>query len=80
MFLRRSNEESSVNVLNYLQFGTFPVFVVDGVPSAMKSQARIARFYRNLDVNQLDFPVVEEGVSVERNSAFTRCVQECVVS
>lgn len=62
----------------FSKFGTFPVFVVDGVPSAMKSQARIARFYRNLDVNQLDFPVVEEGVSVERNSAFTRCVQECV--
>ena len=62
-----------------LQFGAFPVFVIDGTPSPLKSQARIARFFRASGIDLSDLPVAEEGVSVERNSAFSKCVRECVV-
>ncbi|KAL5859811.1 hypothetical protein ACOSQ4_001107 [Xanthoceras sorbifolium] len=61
----------------FSKFGAFPVFVVDGTPSPLKAQARIARFYRaSIDCSSL--PVPEEGVSVERNRAFLKCVQDCV--
>ncbi|CAK9145773.1 unnamed protein product [Ilex paraguariensis] len=43
-----------------------------------KSQARIARFFRASGVEVESLPVAEEGVSVERNRAFLKCVQECV--
>ena len=63
----------------FLQFGAFPVFVIDGTPSPLKSQARIARFFRASGIELSDLPVAEEGVSVDRNRAFSKCVQECVV-
>lgn len=63
-----------------LQFGAYPVFVVDGTPSPLKSQARIARFFRASGLDLSSLPVPEEGVSVERNPAFLKCVRECVVS
>ncbi|CBI38844.3 flap endonuclease GEN-like 1 [Vitis vinifera] len=62
----------------FSKFGAFPVFVVDGTPSPLKSQARIARFFRGSGIDLSGLPVVEEGVSVERNAEFSRRVQECV--
>ncbi|GMP61678.1 hypothetical protein CsSME_00024050 [Camellia sinensis var. sinensis] len=62
----------------FSKFGALPVFVVDGTPSPLKSQARILRFFRASGMDLSNLPVAEEGVSVERNGAFTKCVQECV--
>uniref|UniRef100_A0A5B7AYS1 Flap endonuclease GEN-like 1 n=1 Tax=Davidia involucrata TaxID=16924 RepID=A0A5B7AYS1_DAVIN len=62
----------------FSKFGAFPVFIVDGTPSPLKSQARIARFFRASGIDLSGLPVAEEGVSVERNRAFLKCVQECV--
>lgn len=67
-------------LLTYLQFGAYPVFVVDGKPSHLKSKARIARFFRSSGIDLKDVPVAEEGVSVDRNKLFVKCVEECVVS
>jgi flap endonuclease GEN len=56
------------------------VFVVDGTPSPLKSQARIARFFRSSGIELTSLPPVPgAGVSAERNSSFSRCVQDCVV-
>lgn len=63
-----------------VQFGAFPVFVVDGTPSPLKSKARMLRFFRASGINLSSLPLAEEGASVERNLAFQKCVQECVVS
>ena len=63
-----------------LQFGAYPVFIVDGKPSPLKSQVRIARFFRSSGIDPKDRPVAEEGVSVDRNKFFVKCVEECVVS
>ncbi|KAK6920208.1 XPG-I domain [Dillenia turbinata] len=62
----------------FSKFGAFPVFIVDGTPSSLKSRARISRFYQfsGVDVSNLSTP--EHGVSVERSGTFVRCVQECV--
>jgi flap endonuclease GEN len=68
--------------------GAFPVFVVDGEPSPLKSQARAARFFRGsgLDLSALPGTEAEAGSSAAaapvkgRNAAFTRSVEECVVS
>lgn len=68
-----------MRVLSILQFGAFPVFIVDGTPSLLKSHARITRFFRSAGIELTSLPVAEEGVSVERNRAFSRCVKECVV-
>ncbi|GAA0143341.1 exodeoxyribonuclease [Lithospermum erythrorhizon] len=62
----------------FSKFGAFPVFVVDGKPSPLKSQARIERFYRASGINLSSLPPVEEGVSVERNGIFKKYVEECV--
>ncbi|KAH7849918.1 hypothetical protein Vadar_024932 [Vaccinium darrowii] len=62
----------------FSKFGAFPVFVVDGTPSPLKSKARIARFFRASGLDLSSLPVPEEGVSIERNPAFLKCVQECV--
>lgn len=62
----------------FSKFGAFPVFVVDGTPSPLKSQARIARFFRSSGIESTSLPVAEEGVSAGKNSSFSRCVQECV--
>ncbi|GAU41329.1 hypothetical protein TSUD_179420, partial [Trifolium subterraneum] len=62
----------------FSKFGAFPVFVVDGTPSPSKSQARIARFFRSSGIEMTSLPVPGSGVSAERNSSFSRCVQECV--
>ncbi|KAJ4833461.1 hypothetical protein Tsubulata_042205 [Turnera subulata] len=59
----------------FAKFGAFPVFVVDGSPSPLKSQARILRFFRFSGVS---VTVPEEGVSVERNRVFQKYVKECV--
>ncbi|ONM56539.1 Flap endonuclease GEN-like 1 [Zea mays] len=64
--------------------GVFPVFVVDGEPSPLKSQARAARFFRGSGMDLAAFPSTEAESSVtaapvkRRNAAFTRCVEECV--
>lgn len=68
-----------VMVLCFLQFGAFPVFVVDGTPSPLKSKARIARFSRLSGVDTSDLPKVEDRISVHRNRKFAKCVKECVV-
>lgn len=63
-----------------LQFGAYPVFVVDGTPSPLKSQARISRFFRSSGIDTSSLPAIKEGVSVERNKQFCEWVRECVVS
>ncbi|KAL6005563.1 hypothetical protein ACLOJK_006130 [Asimina triloba] len=62
----------------FSKLGAYPVFVVDGVPSRLKSRARIARFLRATGIDLSGLPLAEEGASVRRNPAFTRCIQECV--
>ncbi|KAJ7962295.1 Flap endonuclease GEN-like 1 [Quillaja saponaria] len=62
----------------FSKFGAFPVFIVDGTPSPLKSKARIARFFRSSGIDLPSLPVAIEGVSVERNHKFSKCVQECV--
>lgn len=62
----------------FSKFGAFPVFVVDGTPSYLKSQARMQRFYRGSGTDLSSWPVPEDGVSVERNGTFQKLVQECV--
>ncbi|KAL6499319.1 hypothetical protein OROHE_025982 [Orobanche hederae] len=62
----------------FSKFGAYPVFVLDGTPSPLKSQARILRFFRSSGIDLSGLPEVEEGVSVERNRAFRKCVEECV--
>ncbi|XP_024996540.1 flap endonuclease GEN-like 1 [Cynara cardunculus var. scolymus] len=61
----------------FSKFGAFPVFVADGTPSPLKSQARIMRF---LQASGIDLTSVQlaDGTSVERNRKFLNCVQECV--
>lgn len=63
-----------------LQFGAYPVFVLDGTPSPLKSQARIMRYFRSSGMDLSSLPEAEKGVSVERNRAFKKCIGECVVS
>jgi flap endonuclease GEN len=67
--------------------GAFPVFVVDGQPSPLKSQARAARFFRGsgIDVAASTSAQPEGEASVpapakRRNALFTRYVKDCVVS
>ncbi|KAB2017421.1 hypothetical protein ES319_D08G162300v1 [Gossypium barbadense] len=62
----------------FSKFGVFPVFVLDGTPSPLKSQARMVRFFRFSGIDTSTSNVAEEGVSKERNSAFKRCVNDCV--
>ena len=72
--------------LQFLQMGALPVFVVDGEPSPLKSQARAARFFRGSGMDLAALPSTEADSSAaaapvkRRNAAFTRCVEECVVS
>ncbi|KAI3756867.1 hypothetical protein L1987_56691 [Smallanthus sonchifolius] len=61
----------------FSKFGAFPVFVTDGTPSPLKSQARIMRFCRSSGIDLASFPV-SDGTTVERNKKFLQCVQECV--
>ncbi|XP_076903498.1 flap endonuclease GEN-like 1 [Bidens hawaiensis] len=65
----------TINIFS--KFGALPVFVVDGTPSPLKSQARIMRFFRSSGVDPASFPV-PDGTSVDRNKKFLKCVQECV--
>ncbi|XP_030533748.1 flap endonuclease GEN-like 1 isoform X2 [Rhodamnia argentea] len=62
----------------FSKFGAFPVFVVDGTPSPLKSQARIGRFFQAFGLDLSSLPAPEDGVLVERNQAFRKCVKECV--
>ncbi|KAL6845983.1 hypothetical protein ACP4OV_023431 [Aristida adscensionis] len=70
----------------FAKMGAFPVFVVDGEPSPLKSQARAARFFRGSGVDLAALPSTEAeaepGAAAApvrgRNAAFTRCVEECV--
>ncbi|CAN6175059.1 unnamed protein product [Urochloa humidicola] len=70
----------------FAKMGAFPVFVVDGEPSPLKSQARAARFFRGsgMDLAALPSTEADAGSSAAaapvkgRNAAFTRSVEECV--
>ncbi|CAA0842627.1 Flap endonuclease GEN-like 1 [Striga hermonthica] len=62
----------------FSKFGAYPVFVLDGTPSPLKSRARIMRFFRASGADLSSLPEAEEGVSVERNNSFRKCVEECV--
>ncbi|GJN34398.1 hypothetical protein PR202_gb23054 [Eleusine coracana subsp. coracana] len=70
----------------FAKMGALPVFVVDGEPSPLKSQARAARFFRGsgLDLSALPSTEAEPESSAAaapvkgRNAAFTRSVAECV--
>lgn len=61
----------------FSKLGAFPVFVLDGVPSPLKSRARMERYYR---FSGVDLSEKEDGAGglVERNGAFQKCVRECV--
>lgn len=63
--------------LDIMQYGAYPVFVVDGTPSPLKSQTRISRFYRSSGIDTTCS--LQEGVSVERNKQFCEWVSECMV-
>ncbi|GJU33408.1 flap endonuclease GEN-like 1 protein isoform X1 [Tanacetum coccineum] len=65
------------NEFGLVLFGAYPVFVTDGTPSPLKSQARIMRFFQASGIDLSSLPV-SNGTSVERNKKFTKCVQECV--
>lgn len=86
---RRSDSHISFFLsLQLLQMGAFPVFVVDGEPSPLKSQARAARFFQGSRMDLAALPSTEAEAQSSaaaapvkpRNAAFTRCVEECVVS
>ncbi|CAH2039356.1 unnamed protein product [Thlaspi arvense] len=62
----------------FSKFGAYPVFVVDGTPSPLKSQARISRFFRSSGIDTSSLPAVKDGVPVERNKLFCEWVRECV--
>lgn len=62
----------------FSKFGAFPVFVVDGTPSPLKSEARIARFFRSSGIDTSSVKSPQKGVSVNRNKEFTKCVKDCV--
>ncbi|XP_047049166.1 flap endonuclease GEN-like 1 [Lolium rigidum] len=69
----------------FSKMGAFPVFVVDGQPSPLKSQARAARFFRGsgIDVAPSTSAQPEGEASVpapakRRNALFTRYVKDCV--
>uniref|UniRef100_A0A1J3F3P9 Flap endonuclease GEN-like 1 n=5 Tax=Noccaea caerulescens TaxID=107243 RepID=A0A1J3F3P9_NOCCA len=62
----------------FSKFGAYPVFVVDGTPSPLKSEARISRFFRSSGIDTSSLPAIKEGVSVERNKLFCEWVRECV--
>ncbi|XP_022156154.1 flap endonuclease GEN-like 1 isoform X2 [Momordica charantia] len=62
----------------FAKFGAFPVFVLDGTPSPLKSKARIMRFFRLSGMDASDLPKVEDRISVDRNRKFAKCVKECV--
>lgn len=71
--------------LELLQMGAFPVFVVDGQPSPLKSQVRAARFFRGSGMDLAALPSTEAEASADapvqpRNAKFTRYVEDCVVS
>lgn len=62
----------------FSKFGALPVFVADGMPSALKSQARIIRFCQASRINLPNLPAGENGASTARNPAFQKSVRECV--
>ncbi|XP_078446083.1 5'-3' exonuclease family protein [Wolffia australiana] len=68
----------------FSRMGAYPVFVVDGEAPRLKSQARIERFCRAAGLDPSEFAVNlpqrddEQGSEFNRNSFFTKCVQECV--
>uniref|UniRef100_A0A0D9XFT5 Flap endonuclease GEN-like 1 n=1 Tax=Leersia perrieri TaxID=77586 RepID=A0A0D9XFT5_9ORYZ len=67
----------------FSKMGAFPVFVVDGEPSPLKSQARAARFFRGSGMDLAALPSTEGDANADspvqpRNAKFTRYVKECV--
>ncbi|KAL9676380.1 hypothetical protein QQ045_004594 [Rhodiola kirilowii] len=62
----------------FSKYGAYPVFVVDGTPSPLKSHARMMRFSQTQGTNILSSSVAKEGVSAQRNHVFEKCVRECV--
>ncbi|GLT84495.1 hypothetical protein SLE2022_027200 [Rubroshorea leprosula] len=62
----------------FSKFGAFPIFVVDGTASPLKSQARIMRFFCSSGIDSSCFLPPQKDVSVERNREFTKCVNDCV--
>ncbi|XP_006661453.1 flap endonuclease GEN-like 1 [Oryza brachyantha] len=67
----------------FSKMGAYPVFVVDGEPSPLKSQARAARFFRGSGMDLATLPSTEGEANADspvqpRNAKFTRYVKECV--
>ncbi|EAZ09797.1 hypothetical protein OsI_32084 [Oryza sativa Indica Group] len=67
----------------FSKMGAFPVFVVDGQPSPLKSQVRAARFFRGSGMDLAALPSTEAEASADapvqpRNAKFTRYVEDCV--
>ncbi|KAK9058943.1 hypothetical protein SSX86_021560 [Deinandra increscens subsp. villosa] len=62
----------------FSKFGAFPVFVADGTPSPLKSQARITRFFQSSGIDLASLPLSDATSVVDRNQNFLKCVQECV--
>ncbi|TQE00023.1 hypothetical protein C1H46_014401 [Malus baccata] len=47
-------------------------FVANGTPSLLKSQVRIARFFRFSGIDSSSLHVAENGVSIAKNNTFTK--------
>ncbi|KAF5733000.1 flap endonuclease GEN-like 1-like isoform X2 [Tripterygium wilfordii] len=62
----------------FSKFGAFPIFVLDGTPSPLKSQARVARFFQFSGIDMSSSVATKEGFSVQRNRAFQKFVHQCV--
>lgn len=69
----------------FAKMGAFPVFVVDGEPSPLKSQARAARFFRGSGVDlpasssaEADGEASAPAPVKARNAMFMQCVKDCV--
>ncbi|EPS70824.1 hypothetical protein M569_03936, partial [Genlisea aurea] len=61
----------------FSKFGAYPIFVLDGTPSPLKSKARALRYCRLSGIDASELAEAKEGVSVERNRAFNKCIEEC---
>eukprot|EP01018_Ginkgo_biloba_P016842 Gb_24330 [translate_table: standard] len=62
----------------FAKLGVFPVFVVDGDPPALKSPARMGRFYRMTGIDFSSSPTIGSS-NLARNPIFNQHIEECVM-
>eukprot|EP00897_Mesotaenium_endlicherianum_P007279 jgi/Mesen1/657/ME000109S10879 len=80
----KEEKKGGAEVKERPRVGALPVFVVDGRPPVIKLRARLERFYRLEGVPFTPADIDEAlaagaGASGERNGAFRKKVEECVV-